>query len=75
MFLEYCIEFLDVLNERWSSIPQFQRTRGMLRMLALLIGELYETDSSPLIQIFSARLLIRDFRSEVLGQLGAETAV
>lgn len=64
-------EFLDVLNERWSSIPQFQRTRGMLRMLALLIGELYKTNSAPLIQISSAKLSIRDFRSEVLEELDA----
>jgi hypothetical protein len=64
-------EFLDVLNEEWSSIPQFQRTRGMLRMLALLIGELYKTDSNPLIQISSAKFSVRDFRSEVLEQLDA----
>ena len=64
-------EFLDILNERWSSIPQFQRTRGVLRMLALLIGELYKTDSTSLIQIASAKLSVRDFRSEVLEQLDA----
>jgi hypothetical protein len=64
-------EFLDLLNEEWSSIPQFQRTRGVLRMLALLIGELYKTDSSPLIQVSSAKLSVRDFRSEVLEQLDA----
>ena len=64
-------ESLDVLNEVWSSIPQFQRTRGVLRMLALLIGDLYKTDSNPLIQISSAKLSVRDFRSEVLEQLDA----
>ena len=64
-------EFLDVLNERWSSIVQFQRTRAVLRMLALVIAELYKSDSSPLIQISSARLSFRDFRSEVLEQLDA----
>lgn len=64
-------EFLDVLNERWASIPQFQRTRAVLRMLALIIGQLYKSDAGPLIQISSARLSFRDFRSEVLEQLDA----
>src|SRR2546422_1978323 len=62
-------EFLDVLNERWSSIPNFQRTRGVLRMLALLLGGLYGSDSDPLIQLGSAKLSNRDFRPEVLGQI------
>jgi hypothetical protein len=43
----------------------------MLRMLALLIGELYKSDSTPLIQISSANLSFRDFRSEVLQQVDA----
>lgn len=62
-------EFLDVLNERWSSIPNFQRTRGVLRMMALLISDLYKHDSSPLIQLSSARLSNQDFRTEVLNQV------
>src|SRR2546422_1656133 len=62
-------EFLDVLNERWSSIPNFQRTRGVLRMMALLISDLYKHDSSPLIQLSSARLSNRNFRTEVLNQV------
>jgi hypothetical protein len=64
-------EFLDVLNERWSSIPQFQRTRAVLRMLAQIVGQLYKSDTEPLIQISSARLSFRDFRTEVLEQLDA----
>lgn len=66
-------EFLDVMNERWSSIPQFQRTRAILRMLATLVAELYKTDSCPLIHLSSARLGVRDFRTEVLQQLHAES--
>lgn len=66
-------EFLDVINERWSSIPQFQRTRAILRMLAILIAELYKTDTNPLIQISSAKLGARDFRTEILQQLHAES--
>ena len=66
-------EFLDVMNERWSSIPQFQRTRAILRMLAILVADLYKKDSNPLIQISSAKLGVRDFRTEVIQQLHAES--
>jgi len=65
-------EFLDVLNERWASIPGFQKTRGVLRMLGLLIGELYGEDPNTLILPSSAKLSFRDFRSEVLRQAEAE---
>lgn len=66
-------EFLDIINERWSSIPQFQRTRAILRMLAILVAELYKSDPNPLIHISSAKLSARDFRTEVLQQLHAES--
>lgn len=66
-------EFIDVMNERWSSIPHFQRTRAILRMLAILVAELYKSDSNPLIQISAAKLSARDFRTEVLQQLHAES--
>ena len=66
-------EFIDVMNERWSSIPQFQRTRAILRMLAILVAELYKNDTNPLIHISAARLGARDFRTEVLQQLHAES--
>jgi len=66
-------EFLDILNERWSSIPHFQRTRAILRMLAMLVAQLYKSDSNPLIQVSSTQLSSRDFRTEVLQQLHAES--
>ncbi len=64
-------ELLDILNERWGSVPNFQKTRGVLRMLALLVADLYKDDSSPLIQPSSVRLKNSDFRSEVLSQVDA----
>lgn len=64
-------ELLDALNERWSSLPNFQRTRGVLRMLALLISDLYRDDPLPLIHLSSVRLSNPDFRSEVLSQIDA----
>ena len=46
---------LDVLYKRWGSHPDFQRTRGLLRLLASIVGDLWRrrnatTVSQPLIQ-------------------------
>ena len=44
-------EIFDRLYADWSSIPQFQRTRGVLRMLATCVSRLYlDDDRQPLIQ-------------------------
>ena len=44
-------EIFDRLYEDWSSIQRFQRTRGVLRMLAICISRLYlDDDRQPLIQ-------------------------
>ena len=43
-------EIFDRLYSDWSSIPGFQRTRGVLRMMANCISRLYlRGDASPLI--------------------------
>ena len=43
-------EIFDRLYSDWSSIPDFQRTRGVLRMMANCVSRLYlNNDSSPLI--------------------------
>jgi hypothetical protein len=39
-------ELVDILYERWGSLPNFQRTRGVLRLLAMVAGDLYK-QSSP----------------------------
>ncbi len=46
---------LDALYKRWGSHPDFQRTRGLLRLLAAIVGDLWRrrnatTWSQPLIQ-------------------------
>jgi hypothetical protein len=46
---------LDALYTRWGSHPDFQRTRGVLRLLASVVGDLWKrrdgnTQSQPLIQ-------------------------
>jgi hypothetical protein len=44
-------ETIDVLYERWGTIPSFQRTRGVLRLLAEVIYDNFiRQDPSPLIQ-------------------------
>lgn len=63
---------LDLFSERWASIPEFQRTRGVLRLLALLVGALYREDSRPLILPASAKLSFADFRAEALHQAAAD---
>ena len=43
-------EIFDRLYEDWSSIPQFQRTRGVLRVMANCVSRLYRSeDPAPLI--------------------------
>lgn len=44
-------ELIDVLFERWGTIPSFQRTRGVLRLLAEVISDLFNRRyPTPLIQ-------------------------
>jgi len=38
-------ELVDILYERWGSLPNFQRTRGVLRLLALVVGDLYKRNT------------------------------
>ena len=50
-------EVFDRLYQDWSAIPRFQRTRGVLRMMANWISRLYlDEDASPLILPASLRL-------------------
>ncbi len=43
-------EIFDRLYSDWSSVPGFQRTRGVLRMMANCVGRLYlNNDASPMI--------------------------
>ena len=43
-------EIFDRLYSDWSSIPEFQRTRGVLRMMAKCVNRLYlSNDPNPLI--------------------------
>jgi hypothetical protein len=58
---------IETLRDRWGSISGFQRTRGVLRLLALVIGDLYRRQhSAPLIQPAHVDLDDGEIRAELL---------
>lgn len=58
---------IEALRDRWGSISGFQRTRGVLRLLALVIGDLYRRQHpSPLIQPAHVNLDDGEIRAELL---------
>ncbi|MEM5855411.1 MAG: DUF499 domain-containing protein [Candidatus Aenigmatarchaeota archaeon] len=66
-------EVINVLFERWGAIPTFQRTRGVLRLLAEVVSDLFKRqDPSPLIQPASINLAnprIRRMFVEHIGEI------
>jgi predicted AAA+ superfamily ATPase len=65
-------ELISVLYERWGTIPEFQRTRGVLRLLADVIANLYQAkDNETLIQSGSINLGTAAVRSELVKHTGA----
>jgi len=66
-------ELIDALYHRWGSYPNFQRTRGVLRLLAEVVKELYKKKvPAPLIQsslVYLDNPLIRD---ELIQHIGKE---
>jgi len=66
-------ELIDILYERWSTYANFQRTRGVLRLLALIIADVYNRDhSAPLIQPAHINLVNSSIRREFLKYIGNE---
>ncbi len=64
-------ELIGVLYERWGTIPEFQRTRGVLRLLADVINDLYQAkDNDPLIQSGSVNLGAAAVRGELIKHTG-----
>ncbi|MGQ4810176.1 hypothetical protein NKDENANG_03625 [Candidatus Entotheonellaceae bacterium PAL068K] len=65
-------ELISVLYERWGTIPEFQRTRGVLRLLADVISDLYQAKhNDPLIQSGSINLSAAPVRGELIKHTGA----
>lgn len=66
-------EVIDTLFERWSTYPTFQRTRGVLRLLAEVVSDLYQkSHSAPLILPAHINLANSTIRSEFLKHIGSE---
>lgn len=64
-------EVVNILYHRWGSFPSFQRTRGVLRLLSLVIYAMKETSASYLgLSDFS--LSNQDIRQELLRYIGSE---
>lgn len=68
---------LSVFERKWQSLPSFQRTRGILRLLAQWVSIAYEegfkgAHEDPLLSLGTAPLEDQFFRAAVLEQLGTE---
>lgn len=68
---------LSVFERKWQALPRFQRTRGILRLLALWVSktyrEGYKGDSrDALISLGSAPLEDADFRTAIFEQMGED---
>jgi len=68
---------ISVFERKWQSLPRFQRTRGILRLLALWVSQVYqqafrEGSKEPLITLGSAPLANSLFRAAVFEQLGEQ---
>ena len=64
-------ELIAALYERWGSIPEFERTRGVLRLLAFVISQLYRAkDNDYLIQSSNVDLGSVEVRPELVKFIG-----
>jgi hypothetical protein len=64
-------EVVDVLYQRWGSLTSFQRTRGVLRLLSLVIHALKEREI-PYITLADFDLANQEVRRELLKHIGPE---
>ncbi len=64
-------EVVNVLYQRWGSFPNFQRTRGVLRLLSLVIYSLKES-SQNYISLADFDLANQEIRQELLKHIGTE---
>jgi hypothetical protein len=71
---------ISVFERKWQGLPGFQRTRGVLRLLALWVSRAYadgygKATGESLIQLGSAPLQDQTFRDAVFEQLGSDQLV
>ncbi len=64
-------EVIDVLYKRWGSFPTFQRTRGVLRLLSLVVHDLLGKEV-PYIRVSDFNLEKEEIKRELIKHIGAE---
>jgi len=64
-------EVIEALYHRWGSFPTFQRTRGVLRLLSLVIYSLKES-GRPYITLSDFDLANQEIRQELIKHIGQE---
>ncbi|MEM2143182.1 MAG: DUF499 domain-containing protein [Candidatus Thorarchaeota archaeon] len=64
-------ELVDLLYRRWGSLPTFQRARGILRVLSLIMNALWTSDR-PYIGPADTDLSRQDIRQELLKHIGPQ---
>jgi hypothetical protein len=64
-------DVVDVLYKRWGSFPKFQRTRGVLRLLSLVVHSLKDSQY-PFIRLGDFDLTNDEIKMELIKHIGAE---
>ncbi len=64
-------EVIDALYKRWGSFPTFQRTRGVLRILSLVVHDLLNKNL-PFIRLGDFNLGNEELRRELIKHIGQE---
>ncbi len=69
-------EFFDRLYEDWATLERFQRTRGVLRLMAAVVHELWtQNEQSPLIMPGNLPLYAPKVRDELTRYLGDQWSI
>jgi len=64
-------EVIDILYKRWASFPNFQRTRGVLRLLSIVVHDLLNKNI-PYIRLGDFNLANEELRRELIKHIGQE---
>jgi hypothetical protein len=66
-------DVIDILNEKWGTFSSFQRTRGVLRLLANVVEDLYNSEKNiDIILPSDINLEKPKIRQEFLRHIGSE---
>jgi hypothetical protein len=64
-------EVIDTLYKKWGSFPTFQRTRGVLRLLSLVVNDLLDKNV-PFIRLGDFNLKKDEIKRELIKHIGQE---